>query len=155
MLQLLLDSLISLSVDFLTLIMQLHIDNIIVFAAVSVRHWLRPKPTLSYCVQIAISGGYVQGIFLMPAARKIYGSGLGTRLVRHPRKGHVFNINIWGIIIFCKISQYANLHAIRSTTLFSISRLTCTWQQKKGVLKTYWTTLLAKELISTSKPMMG
>ena len=30
--------LISLSVDFLTLIMQLHIDNIVVLATVSVRH---------------------------------------------------------------------------------------------------------------------
>ena len=38
---------------------------------------------------------------------------------------------------------------------FFISELPYMWQQKKGVLKTFWATLLAKELISTSKIMMG
>ena len=44
--------LIYLSVDFLTLIMQLHYDNIVVLATVSVRHWPHPQATPTFFPQL-------------------------------------------------------------------------------------------------------
>ena len=84
---------------------------------------------------------------------KIY----STYLSFSQTKGHVFSNCAYYIIpsirghfvsMMCKISQYTILH---SNTLFSISGLPCTLQQKTGVLKTFWATFFAKELTSTSK----
>ena len=69
---------ISLSVNFLTLTMQLHIDNIVVLATFQLGTSLVPRPLPDFLHSCEIK----------------YGSGLGMRLVTHLRKRHVFSINI-------------------------------------------------------------